>query len=187
MENDMATKESDRVQKQRRENYDRVSVLIEKGGKHLLRVLALREGVSIAEMIRRAVLARGGLRMLPYPATLEKLETVTTQEEARAAVYRMQNDEEASEIIRQVTSALAGEPENAEYTTTALSHADIANFKHAVQRIEAAIKAENPEDSVFAPPVTVKLYGREIGILRRMLANIERIDNATPQAEDGEK
>ena len=185
MENDMATKESNRVQKQRRENYDRVSVLIEKGGKHLLRVLALREGVSIAEMIRRAVLARGGLRMLPYPASLAKLESVTTQEEARVAVYRMQNDEEASEIIRHVTSALAGEPENAEYTTE-LTHAEIANFRHAVQRIEAAIEAENPEDSVFAPPVTVKLYGREIGIMRRMLANIERIDNATPQAEDGD-
>ena len=181
----MATKESNRVQKQRRENYDRVSVLIEKGGKHLLRVLALREGVSIAEMIRRAVLARGGLRMLPYPADLKRLETVTTQEEARTAVYRMQNNEEASEIIRHVTSALAGEPAQAEYTTE-LTHSDIASFRNAVQRIEAAIEAEKPEDSVFAPPVTVKLYGREIGILRRMLANIERIDNATPQAEDGD-
>lgn len=181
----MATKESNRVIKQRKQNYDRFSVLIEKGGNQLLRVLALREGVSIAEMIRRAVLARGGLRILPYPASLAKLESVTTQEEARVAVYRMQNDEEATETIRHVTSALAGEPENAEYTTE-LTHAEIANFRHAVQRIEAAIEAENPEDSVFAPPITVKLYGREIGILRRMLANIERIDNATPQAEDGD-
>lgn len=181
----MATNESKRVQKQRRENFDRVSVLIEKGGKHLLRVLALREGVSIAEMIRRAVLARGGLRALPYPDTLAKLETVTTQEEAREWVYAMQNNEEANEVIRHVTSALAGEPEHAEFTTT-MTYADISSFRHAVQRIEAAIEAEKPEDSVFAPPIEVKLYGREIGIMRRMLANIERIDNATPQAEDGD-
>lgn len=181
----MATNESKRVQKQRRENFDRVSVLIEKGGKHLLRVLALREGVSIAEMIRRAVLARGGLRMLPYPETLAELEHVTTQAEARRAVYQMQNHEEASETIQRVIDGLADEPERAEYTTR-LDHADIWNFRDAVRRIESAIEAENPVDSVFAPPVTVKLYGREIGIMRRMLANIERIDNATPQVEDGD-
>jgi hypothetical protein len=181
----MATNESKRVQKQRRENFDRVSVLIEKGGKHLLRVLALREGVSIAEMIRRAVLARGGLRMLPYPAELAKLETVTTKEEARRAVYRLQSNEESVEIVRHVLAGLADEPEHAEYITT-MDHADIASFRDAVRRIEAAIQAEKPEESVFAPPIEVKLYGREIGIMRRMLANIERIDNATPQAEDGD-
>ena len=181
----MPKKNSIRVQTQRKQNYDRVSVLVAKGGKHLLRVLALREGVSIAEMIRRAVLARGGLRVLPYPDELAKLESITTQNEARMAVYRMQNNEEASETIRHVTSALAGEPAQAEYTTE-LTHADIANFRNAVQRIEVAIEAEHPEDGVFAPPVTVKLYGREIGIMRRMLANIEGIDNATPQAQDGD-
>ena len=185
MENSMATKESKRVQRQRKENFDRVSVLIEKGGKHLLRVLALREGVSIAEMIRRAVLARGGLRMLPYPADLAKLETVTTQEEAQRAVYQMQNNEYVVEVYRHISEALGGEPAQAEYTTT-MTHGDIADFRNAVQRIEAAIEAAGPGDSVFSPPVEVKLYGREIGIMRRMLANIERIDNATPQAEDGE-
>ena len=179
----MATKESERVNKHRRQNFDRVSVLIEKGGKHLLRVLALREGVSIAELIRRAVLARGGLRMLPYPAELEKLEQVTTQAEARRAVYALQNQEEGDEIIRRVTEAMAGEPEHAEYTTQ-LDHADIANFRHAVDRINAAIEAENPEDSVFAPTITVRLNGREIGIMRRMLANIEPI-SATP-SDDAE-
>lgn len=184
MENNMATNESKRVQKQRRENFDRVSVLIEKGGKHLLRVLALREGVSIAEMIRRAVLARGGLRVLPYPAELEKLESVTTQEEAQRAVYQMQNNETATEVMRHLSEALGGEPAQAEYTTT-MTHGDIASFRNAVRRIEAAIEAAGPGDSVFSPPVEVRLYGLEIGIMRRMLANIERIDNATPQAEDG--
>lgn len=89
----MATKESKRVIKQRKQNYDRFSVLTEKGGNQILRVLALREGVSIAEMIRRAILARGGLRMLPYPDTLADLEKVTTKEEAEAALVMIQERE----------------------------------------------------------------------------------------------
>lgn len=178
----MATKESKRVIRQRKQNYDRFSVLIEKGGNQLLRVLALREGVSIAEMIRRAILARGGLKMLPYPDDLAELEEVTTQQEARRAVYTMQAHEEGNEIMTHLAEAFGGEPPSAEYTTR-MDHADIAEFREAVKRINAAIEAESPEDSVFAPPVTVKLKGREIGIMRRMLANIERI----PQDTDAEK
>lgn len=178
----MATKESKRVIKQRKQNYDRFSVLIEKGGNQLLRVLALREGVSIAEMIRRAILARGGLRMLPYPDTLEELKEITTQQQANSAVYRMQAKEFADETMTHLAEAFGAEPPSAEYTIK-MDHGDIYDFRHAVNRINAAIEAEHPEDSVFAPSVTVKLYGREIGIMRRMLANIERI----PQDDDTKK
>ena len=178
----MATKESKRVIKQRKQNYDRFSVLTEKGGNQLLRVLALREGVSIAEMIRRAILARCGLNLWPYDTDLKDLAKITTQEEARSAVYFMQNRENAKEIMRHLVDELGPEPSNAEYTTT-MTHADIAEFREAVKRINAAIEAEHPEDSVFAPSVTVKLKGREIGIMRRMLANIEKV----PQDTDAQK
>lgn len=170
----MPNKESMRVITQRKQNFDRVSVLIEKGGKHLLRVLALREGVSIAEMIRRSVLARGGLRMLPYPDTLDKLKDITTQKEAQRAIYAMQNAETTQEIFKCLAPMFGAEPPDAEYTTL-MTHSDIAEFRLAVTRINEAINAENPDDSVIAPPVAVKLYGREIGIMRRMLANIEPI------------
>ena len=178
----MATKESKRVIKQRKQNYDRFSVLTEKGGNQLLRVLALREGVSIAEMIRRAILARGGLNLWPYDTDMQELAKITTREEARSAVFFMQNRENAKEIMRHLVDELGPEPSNAEYITR-MDNADIAEFREAVNKINAAIEAEGPEDSVFAPSVTVKLYGREIGIMRRMLANIERV----PQDTDTKK
>lgn len=171
----MASKESERVGAYRRNNFDRVTILAEKGGRELYRVLALREGISMTEMIRRAVLARAGLNMLPWPDTLAKLKEVKTQEEARRAVRRLQNHEESDEILKHLLDELGTEPPTAEYTTV-MDHADIAEFREAVQRINAAIEAEGPEDSVFAKPVTVKLSGREIGIMRRLLSNIEAQD-----------
>ena len=91
-------------------------------------------------------------------------------------------EENAKEIMRHMVDELGPEPSNAEYTTT-MTHVDIAEFREAVKRINAAIEAEHPEDSVFAPSVTVKLKGREIGIMRRMLANIEKV----PQDPDAKK
>ena len=72
----MATDETRRVAKHRRVAFDRISTLIDKGGKYLLHAQAIREGVSVAEMLRRAVVARCGLRMVPYPEDLDKLAEV---------------------------------------------------------------------------------------------------------------
>ena len=70
----MATKESKRVDEHRRKYFDRISSLIEKGGNALINTLAIREGVTKAEVIRRSILARAGLRYMPFPDDLKALE-----------------------------------------------------------------------------------------------------------------
>ena len=169
----MPTKNSRKVMKQRKEAYDQISFLIDKGGKSLLHCLALREGIGISELIRRAILARGGLQMLPYPDALEELKNVRTEDEARSAVYRLQAHETGSEIKQDLLDHLATEPPSAEYKTR-MDHSDISEFRYAVQKINAAIDKENPPDNALGDPVWVQLNGREIGILRRLLSNIEK-------------
>ena len=178
----MPTEESKRVDAHRRKNFDRLSVLIEKGGRELYRVLALREDCSTTEMIRRAVLARAGLRVLPYPDQLEELKTVETYRDAHTAIRRLQHREEANEIIDHLLQELGGEAATADYDIT-LDHSDVCEIREAMRKISAAIGEDLPPDD-FAPPVTVRLKGRDIGVIRRMLANIEP---ATPQDHDEPK
>ena len=175
----MPTKESERVDAHRKKNFDRISVLVDKGGKELYRVLALREDISVTEMIRRAVLARAGLKALPYPDDLAELEKVETYKHAWQSIRRLQLKEEADEIYANLIDELSTEPSEAVFTTK-LNHADIAEFREAVTKIEAAIEEAGADDSVFSPPVTLKLKGREIGILRRLLSNIEPQDIDIP-------
>lgn len=169
----------DRSNRYRKNNYDRVSVLIEKPGRLLIDVLALREGLPKTELVRRSLLARAGLRMLPYPDELaEELANVSTQEEAAKAVKRLQAHEMADEIKHHIINKLSPEGDDAEFTIQ-VDSADAFDLRHDFEEITAAL-ADVPDD-VFADPVTVKLTGRQIGILRRFLANIK------PLHDDKEK
>lgn len=159
----MPNDKSKKVMSRRKINYDRFSALIDKGGNKLLRVLAIREGVSIAEYIRRAVLARGGLHMVPYPDKLQELDNVTTQEEARKAVRMLQYDEMAGETRRMVLQLLEGERKRP-FVWNA-DKEDIAEIRYVFNEINQAI------DSADGEPV--KFSERQIGSLQRMLANIE--------------
>lgn len=164
----MANRNSKRVMDQRKANFDQISFLFETGGRKLIRTLALREGCSGSEVIRRSILARAGLQLLPYPQDLDALDAVQNNEDAGAALRRMQNREAASEVIAHIKEALGAEPAKARYSVT-ITPTDVHDLVTAVQRIESAIK-ENPDTT----PVTVTLSGMEIGSLRRMLANIEQ-------------
>jgi hypothetical protein len=69
---------------------------------------------------------------------------------------------------------------------------DVSAFRDAVRRIDAAIQAEEKEideppvfDPSFDPCITVTLSGYEIGVMRRMLANIEL--TKMPSSVDEEK
>lgn len=167
----MSAMSEDRSNRYRKNNYDRVSVLIEKPGRKLIDLLALREGLPKTEVVRRALLARAGLRILPYPEDYDKFAAdVTTQEDARKAVKRMQAHEMADEIKQHIINKLSPEGDNAEFTIQ-MDSADAFELRHDFQEITDAM-ADVPSD-VFADPVTVKLTGRQIGILRRFLANIE--------------
>lgn len=172
----MPKTDSKRVMEQRKENYDQVSFLIEAGGRKLIRALALREGCSGSELIRRSILARAGLRMLPYPDDLDSLDSVQGKEDAVSAVHRLQNRETASDVMEHLADALGAERSESRYTAS-MTHADIAELRNAFQKIEQAIQKEHPADDVFAPPVTITLTGLEIGTLRRMLSNIELVED----------
>lgn len=167
----MPTKETMKVAKHRKANYDRFSLLVEKGGRRLLQAMAIREGVSVTEMLRRAILARAGLKMMPYPEELEKLDGIETAEEARKAILRLQAHEMSSEIMKHVIDRLSPEKDAAEFTVV-MDAADIADFRDAVSKIEKAIEAEGPTLHPMAPSVKVRLTGREVGCLRRFLSNI---------------
>ena len=161
------------VQDQRKGTYDRISTLIDKGGKHLLHAQAIREGVSVAEMLRRAVYARTGLRMLPYPDDLERLAEVRTPEEADAAILRLQAKEESSEIMRQLLQQLAHEPDSAQY---------VLKVDHDTRRVLLRLAGlSDPEIAQllageWGKDQQVTASGFDIGHLRRLLANMKTQD-----------
>lgn len=170
----MANKNSKRIMEQRKANYDRVSIIIDKDGKYLLHTLAKREGVGVAEMARRAILARAGLHILPYPDELERLKDISTQEEAAAAINRLQAREEGSEIIQHLITELSPEADG-KTVTVKMDRSEIAEMENAMAVIGKAMAEVKPAD-VFAEPVQVQLTGREVGVLRRFLANIQYVE-----------
>lgn len=167
----MAKSITERVDKYRKANFDHVSLLVEKGGRRLLHAMAIREGVSMTEMVRRAILARAGLRMMPYPEKLEELDGIETEEEARVAIRKLQHHEESSEIIQHLIDVLSPESDGTGFSVR-MDHADIFELRDAVARINAAIEAEGPPATPMDDAVTIRLTGREVGILRRFLSNI---------------
>ena len=170
----MANKNSTRIMEQRKANYDRVSIIIDKGGKYLLHALAKREGVGVAEMARRAILARAGLHILPYPDELERLKDIATQEEAAAAINLLQAQEESSEIVQHLIDVLSPEAKN-KPVTVQMDRSTIAEMENAMATIGKAMAKVKPDD-VFSDPVQVQLTGYEVGVLRRFLANIHYVE-----------
>lgn len=88
----MATKESRRVMSTRKLTSDRISFVVPKGLRHLVRCQALREGVSAAEMMRQAILARCGLVNMPdiTGPDFEQVKAASTRGEAEQAIARLQ-------------------------------------------------------------------------------------------------
>ena len=172
----MATKESERVAEHRRKNFDRISLLLEKGGRELVRVLALREDCTGAELCRRAIIARAGLRISPYPDQIQKLEEVHTQQQAQAAIMRLQGSEMASETVQHIIDNLSSEPSTGQFVAF-LSKADIAELSFAMQQIQSAISAT--QKSTKKETIAVKLSGQSVGVLRRFMANLAEKESTT--------
>lgn len=167
----MATDESIRVGKHRKYNFDRVTTLIDKGGRWLLRAQAMREGISVAEMLRRAVLARCGLRMLPYKTDLDALAEVQSQEEAEKAILRLQAKEEKDEIIKKVLHELAPEPDSAQYSMK-VDH----DTRCALLRLAGLSDPEIGDllRDRWGEDAEIMATGFDTGHLRRLLANMKR-------------
>ena len=169
----MATLESKRVQRHRKQYFDRVSCLIEKGGNALIGVLAIREGIKKAEVIRRSILSRAGLRMMPYPEDLDALAEVETKEEAEYAIMHLQRKEERDEIIKHLLEELAPEPDSAKYQIT-VDH----DTRCTLLRL-AGYSNEEVADMLkdkWGDEEQITVSGSDVGHLRRMLANIQHIE-----------
>ena len=148
---------------QRARDYDRVAFTIDKGGSNLIKALAKREGVSLAELIRRAILARAGLRLLPYPDAPEELKDITDSEAARDAIKRLQVAEMGSNIVNHLLSELSAEPPTEKYTV-APTDADRAELLLTLKHIEEAAQAGGD----------IKITGLDVSTMRRFLSNIQR-------------
>lgn len=171
----MPTKESKRVEEHRRRYFDRISLLIEKGGNALINVLAIREGVTKAEIIRRSILARAGLRSMPYPDKLNELSTINTKEEANSAILRLQMHEESSEILKMLLEKLSPEPDSAKFNMK-IDH----DTRRILLRLAGYTDAEVDEmlKTRWGKEENITASGFDIGHLRRALANIQYIDNS---------
>ena len=170
----MATKESKRVEEHRRKYFDRISLLIEKGGNALVNVLAIREGVTKAEVVRRSILARAGLRSMPFPDDLKALAEVETQEEADYAIMHLQRKEEKNEIINKLLQELSPEPDSAKYKMK-IDHDTRKCLLHLAGYSDSEIAELHKNRSGEEENITAS--GFDIGHLRRALANIQYIDD----------
>lgn len=166
----MASANSERVMEQRSKAYDRVSILINRGGKHLLHAQALREDVSIAEMMRRAILARVGLEQLPPTEALSKLATVTTRQEADAAIQQLQHAERAAFDTSKNTQRRGLPPE---YVLMASSKKEMGEY--IVALLDLLNEVEDAANRDYTSPQRLKLNERVLPVLRRLLANIDEI------------
>lgn len=173
----MAKKESERIISWRRDNVDRISVLVPKGGKHLFRILAQREGVNSTEMIRKAVLARAGLNMMPYPDDLKGLETIPKDDMnvARTAVKVLQ-DMERTPTRQKIIQEYGVELPSEEYRLF-IDNLDEKIVMDVLQKIISAFR-ETPKsitDKLGGTPVHIS--GKELGAIRRMLSDVTNTDD----------
>lgn len=170
----MATKESQRTMKSRRA-HDQVSFLMGKGGRELLRVLALRGGkdYTAAEVLRSAVLVTAGLRKMPSAADLADLRTVTTPAEAEAAIMRLQDRDETEWS----SSPDAGEQNHKFFVRLSPDEWDL--ILSLSDQIEDALKMQNSiiaKHGMDAPgldSIYVLMLEDDLLRLRRIVANTE--------------
>lgn len=170
----MANSETERVNTHRRKIFDQINLLVKKGVKDLYRVIALRENIPMTEMIRRSVLARAGLNMVPFTADLKKLEDVTTPEAAMVAIEYLQTAEQLATLKKLIPKNVI-EPAENEYAVI-IKKNDEEEFLAIIQKIMAALR-DTPQSAVNklgGTPVILK--GREVGVLRRFLSNIRPAD-----------
>lgn len=159
----MPTEETKRVAKYRKEYFDRVSVLIDKGGKHLLKALAIREGISIAEVIRRSICARAGLKALPYPDELNKLASIDNKEDADNAIIALQIKQMGDDVTAKTIDSISEIPDKSMFMVQ-LSGMEI-------EELNRFINESNSQG--YDRPIS----GREIFAVRRILSNLKRVED----------
>lgn len=163
------TKESERVDAHRREYFDRVQLLIEKGGRALLRTMALKEGLNTSAYLRRAALDRAGLSIIPYD--MDSLEDIHTQEEAAAAVRRLQEEEKQNTGIRKMIEVAGPEANNRTFEVTLDNADDIELLMVTMEKLKLARSKRIADGG----PMKAVLTGAEVRMIRRFLASMKEV------------
>ena len=171
----MAKKASERVMRQRRQNNDRVSFVIDKEAKYLLHAQALKEGISTAEMIRRAILARCGLENWPNTssAAYKPIRTAATKADAEKALARLQFDdriflerEQGKEKVEKAKISLGYDGRNAKINY-------IIGLLALLDGLEDL--PEPHAGNEWQAPANIEFSEGALPVLRRLLSNIEVI------------
>ena len=166
----MAKKESKRVMAIRQRDYDRISFTTPKGLRYLVRAQALREEVSSAEMMRRAILARCGLVSIPDFSMphYQSIVTAYNKESAEQAITGLQLDEH-------VKHHLDTTPEDDVYMTVMLSGQEMKDeyIKALLDLLDALEDTDAPYAAGWTPPTQIKITRETLAIIRRLLSNIE--------------
>ena len=169
----MAKKESKRVMEQRKRDCDRVSFVVPKDAKYLIRARALREGVSSAEMMRRAILARCGLNSWPkldewppHPGVMSynALTHCADRESAAVALEKLQEDEFMNTNIK---TEQDGDTFVIYMPETTMKDEYIKSLLDLLDAVEDA------------SPTHIKINKKSLSIVQRLLSNIE-----TPAEDD---
>lgn len=170
----MAKKQSQRVMEQRKRDYDTIGFVIPKGGKHLLRAQALREGVTAAETMRRAILARCGLESMPDFSMphYHSIVTAATKESAERAINGLQLDEY---INRHKEST----PDDDVYMAVMLSSQEMKDqyIKSLLDLLDAVEDTPIPSGAEWTPPTRIRITRKTKTIVQRLLSNIEEMDD----------
>lgn len=176
----MVKKESKRVMEQRKRNCDRISFVVNKDAKYLIRARALREGVSSAEMMRRAILARCGLENWPEmhewpPAhgviSYNSMVNCSDKESAARAIEALQQDEFMNANIRT-------EQDDDTFYIYMPETSMKDEYLDALSDLIAAVDdAEEPWASGKIAPMHIKISKKSLFIVRRLLSNIDEISD----------
>lgn len=158
----MAKPSSERVMKSRAENLERIALTVHKGERPLLYAQARREGVSVAEMIRRAILARCGLDAMPDTSTdlYKKVIDADTEQKAQTAIRSLQ----LTEYIKPIEER----PYDSVYYTLYIAGDRIKDdMQMALLDLLDAV-----EESPIGETERIKLTKRSMSLIKKLLSNI---------------
>lgn len=82
----MATEKSIRSMAQRKRDYDQISFVAPKGGRNLIKALATKNGVNMAQLLISLVLNEAFLSEMPTREDLQSIPEVETEQEAESVI-----------------------------------------------------------------------------------------------------
>lgn len=165
----MATPETKRVNTHRTKYFDQQPVLLEKGGKGFYKSLANLRGLTVSEMIRRAVLHDAGLNALPYPNDLETVNDLDDRQEISRKLRHLQNVER---VHPEIYDALADDAFD-DHFVVGLDQDDTNALLDLCEAVQKMIHAQKELPDPMAGTRNIIMSGEQIALLRRIIANRE--------------